>query len=78
MRYKFGLLLHPQRVIVSGKRGPLEVTKLKRARNSLLNVVKIPPEVLGNIFCWNVALKEPFGGVDGAHPTWIGWTKKKP
>ena len=38
--------------------------KLKRARNSLLKVSKLPPEVLGNIFHLNVALKEPFGGIE--------------
>jgi len=42
--------------------------KLKRARNSLLNVSKLPPEVLGNIFRWNVSLKGDFGGLDkGSH-----------
>ena len=30
--------------------------KLKRARNSLLNVSKLPPEVLGDIFRWNVTV----------------------
>ena len=30
------------------------IIKLKRTRNSLLNVSKLPPEVLGNIFRWNV------------------------
>ena len=38
--------------------------KLKRARNSLLNVSKLPPEVLGNIFGWNVALKGDFDGLE--------------
>jgi hypothetical protein len=28
------------------------VIQLKRARNSLLNVSSLPPEVLGDIFCW--------------------------
>ena len=37
--------------------------KLKRARNSLLNVSKLPPEVLGDIFRWNVTLKGDFGGL---------------
>jgi len=42
--------------------------KLKRARNSLLNVSKLPPEVLGNIFRWNVSLRGDFGGLDrGSH-----------
>ena len=38
--------------------------KLKRARNSFLNVSKLPPEVLGNIFRWNVTLKGDFGGLN--------------
>ena len=38
--------------------------KLKRARNSLLNVSKLPPEVLGKIFCWNVTFKDDFGGLE--------------
>jgi len=37
--------------------------KLKRARNSLLNFSKLPPELLGNIFRWNVTLKGDFGGL---------------
>ena len=41
---------------------------LKRTRNSLLNVSKLPPEVLGNIFRWNVSLKNDFGGLEkGSH-----------
>ena len=39
------------------------IVKLKRARNSLLNVSKLPPEVLGDIFRWNVTLKDDFGGL---------------
>ena len=39
------------------------IIKLKRARNSVLNVSKFPPEVLGNIFRWNVTLEEPFDGI---------------
>ena len=38
--------------------------KLRRARNSLLNISKLPPELLGKIFHWNVALKDDFGGLD--------------
>jgi len=38
--------------------------KLKRARNSLLNIFKLPPEVLGKIFRWNVSLKDGFGGLE--------------
>ena len=42
--------------------------KLKRARNSLLNVSKFPPEVLGSIFRWNVILRGDFGGLgEGSH-----------
>jgi len=37
------------------------IIKLKRSRNSLLNVSTLPPEVLGNIFRWNVTLKDAFG-----------------
>lgn len=40
------------------------IIKLKRARNSLLNASKLPPEVLGNIFRWNVTLKGDFGGLE--------------
>ena len=38
--------------------------ELKRARNSLLNISKLPPEVLGNIFQWNVSLKNRFDGLE--------------
>ena len=37
------------------------IIKLKRARNSLLNVSKLPPEILGDIFCWDATLKTDFG-----------------
>jgi hypothetical protein len=40
------------------------IIKLKRTRNSLLNVSTFPPEVLGNIFRWNVALRDDFGGLE--------------
>ena len=40
------------------------VIELKRTRNSLLNVSKLPPEVLGDIFRWNVTLKEAFDGLE--------------
>ena len=44
------------------------VIKLKRARNSFLNVSKFPPEVLGKIFHQNVTLEDDFGGLDeGSH-----------
>ena len=42
--------------------------ELKRARNSLLNVSKLPPEVLGSILRWNVTPKDDFGGLEeGSH-----------
>ena len=31
-----------------------EVTRLKRTRNSLLNIARIPPEILGHVFCFAV------------------------
>jgi hypothetical protein len=41
--------------------------KLKRARNSLLNVsTLLPPEVLGSIFRWNVIPDGDFGGLPKA------------
>ena len=41
---------------------------LKRARNALLNISTLPPEVLGNIFQWNVTLKNDFDGLEkGSH-----------
>ena len=39
------------------------VVKLKRTRNSLLNISKLPPEVLGKIFHCNVTLKGDFDGL---------------
>ena len=38
--------------------------KLKRTRNSLLNVNRLPPEVLGGIFQWNVMFEGGFGGLE--------------
>ena len=38
------------------------IIKLKRIRNSLLNVSKLPPEVLGNIFRWNLMPSYDFWG----------------
>jgi len=38
--------------------------RLKRTRNSLLNVSKFPPEVLGNIFRWNVTIQDDFGRLE--------------
>ena len=37
--------------------------KLKRTRNSLLNIFKLPPEVLGKIFHCNVTPKSDFDGL---------------
>ena len=49
-----GMIRERQRVIAD----------LKRTRNSLSNVSKLPPEVLGNIFCWNVCFKGDFDGLE--------------
>ena len=38
------------------------IIKLKRARNLLLNVSTLPPEVLGNVFRQNITRKGPFSG----------------
>ena len=40
------------------------VIRLKRIRNSLLNISKLPPELLGKIFRWNVTPKSDFDGLD--------------
>lgn len=40
------------------------IIKLKRARNSLLNVSTLPPEVLGKVFRWNITLEDPFDGLE--------------
>ena len=48
------------------------VIKLKRTRNSLLNVFKLPPEVLGNVFRWNVIRKGDFGGLDEGSHNFLG------
>ncbi|KAF9646760.1 hypothetical protein BDM02DRAFT_3118158 [Thelephora ganbajun] len=42
----------------------MEIIKLKRTRNSLLNVSKLPPEVLGDIFHRNVILRGDFDELD--------------
>jgi hypothetical protein len=31
-----------------------EIIRLERTRNSLLNIARIPPEILGHIFCFNI------------------------
>ena len=38
------------------------IIELKRTQNSLLNISRLPPEVLGDIFCQNVIPEEAFGG----------------
>ena len=44
--------------------GTGDVTHLKRARNSLLNIsIRVPPEILGHIFRWNVTPIGDFGGL---------------
>ena len=46
----------------------MAIVKLKRARNSFLNVSRLPPEVLGEIFRWNVTRKTDFGWLEkGSH-----------
>ena len=40
------------------------IAELKRSRNSLLNIYKLPPEVLGKIFHQNVTLKGDFDGLE--------------
>ena len=41
----------------------MAIVKLKRSRNSLLNISKLPPELLGDIFCRNATFKGDFGGL---------------
>ena len=48
------------------------VIKLKRTRNSLLNVFKLPPEVLGNVFRWGVVRRGDFGGLDEGSHNFLG------
>jgi len=44
------------------------VIRLKRSRNSLLNISKLPPELLGRIFRWNITPKGNFDGLEeGSH-----------
>ena len=46
----------------------MAIVKLKRARNSFLNVSRLPPEVLGEIFCWGVARETDFEQLEeGSH-----------
>ena len=44
-----------------------EITELKRARNSLLNIsTRVPPEILGSIFVWTLA-REPSRSLSSPH-----------
>ena len=46
----------------------MAIIKLKRARNSLLNVSTLPPEILGDIFRWNVTVVGDMGRLEeGSH-----------
>ncbi|KAF9782955.1 hypothetical protein BJ322DRAFT_1073586 [Thelephora terrestris] len=50
------------------KEHEMAIIRLKRVRNSLLNVSRLPPEILGDIFCRNVTFKGLFGGLGkGSH-----------
>ncbi|KAF9782945.1 hypothetical protein BJ322DRAFT_1073521, partial [Thelephora terrestris] len=50
------------------KEHEMAIIRLKRVRNSLLNVSRLPPEILGDIFCQNVTFKGLFGGLGkGSH-----------
>ena len=42
----------------------MAIIRLKRSRNSLLGISKLPPEVLDKVFHWNVTLKGDFDGFD--------------
>ena len=46
------------------KEGKGDIIKLKRDRNSLLNIsTRVPPEILGDIFSWNLVRKRRFQGL---------------
>ena len=46
------------------REGEGDMIKLKRARNSLLSVsTRVPPEILGHIFAWNLVRKGTFDGL---------------
>jgi len=47
------------------------IIKLKRTRNSLLNISKLPPEVLGNIFYWNVIPRSHLWGWEDRSHTFL-------
>ena len=55
-------------ILALGKRveeGAENVIQLKRARNSLLNIsARVPPEILGYIFRWNVIPEGEFDGLE--------------
>ena len=42
----------------------MSAIRLKRTRNSLLNISRLPPEVLGDIFRRNVTFEDTFGGLE--------------
>ena len=51
-----------ERQIEEAKR---RIVKLKRARNSLLNIsTRVPPEILGDIFSWTLARGDPISSRD--------------
>ena len=54
----------PSEIWRSGSKSTRVIIRLKRARNSLLNVSKLPPEVLGDIFQRSVTLKDDFGELE--------------
>ena len=44
--------------------GTEDIIQLKRARNSLLNIsTRVPPEILGHVFHWNIVPEGEFGGL---------------
>ncbi|KAF9782942.1 hypothetical protein BJ322DRAFT_1143350, partial [Thelephora terrestris] len=43
--------------------GAGDVIQLKRARNSLLNISRMPPEILGDVFRWNIIPTGDFKGI---------------
>ncbi|KAF9785005.1 hypothetical protein BJ322DRAFT_802462 [Thelephora terrestris] len=50
------------------KEHEMAIVRLKRARNSFLNVSRLPPEILGNIFRWNVTREFDFERLEeGSH-----------
>ncbi|KAF9785009.1 hypothetical protein BJ322DRAFT_802960 [Thelephora terrestris] len=50
------------------KEHEMAIVKLKRARNSFLNVSRLPPEILRNIFRWSVTRESDFERLEeGSH-----------